>query len=159
MNKPMKYLRKSPLIIVLFLGTWLWTTFSYSITVECSCCSHNDYQRGCSKKGCEDQLSLTHKKHQEGNHNHQKDNNYHPEDKNHHQEDKNCSCIKCGNPYADEMVLKVYLTGKEKKQVLTFGQDILERKIPLPKNIVAYQERKPTSKFLSLFLLNSLFLL
>jgi hypothetical protein len=55
--------------------------------------------------------------------------------------------------------LKGYLTGKEKQQVLTPGQDILERKIPLPKNIVTYIEKKPTTKFLSLFLSNSSFLL
>lgn len=157
MNKPMKYLRKSPLIILILLGIWLWTSYSYSTTVECSCCTHNDYQRGCSKKGCEDQLSLTHKKHQEGNH--QKDNNYHPEDNNHHQDGNCCSCIKCGKPYADEMALKAYWTEIEKKQVLTLGQDTLERKISLPENIFTYQERKPTTKFLSLFLLKSSFLL
>jgi hypothetical protein len=132
--------------------------FSYSITVECSCCSHNDYQHASSKKRCADQLSLSQKKHQEDTHHHQKDNNYHPEN-NHHQDDKNCSCIKCGNPSSDEIVLKKYRTGIDKQQVLTLGQNNFERQIFLPEDIFTYLEKKTNSKFLSLFLLNSTFLL
>jgi hypothetical protein len=157
--KPMKLLRKSAPITVILLGTWLSMAFSYSITVECSCCSHNDYQHAFSKKRCADQLSLSHKKHQEDTHHHQKDNDYHPENNNHHQDDNNCSCIKCGYPYSDEMLLKTYWMGIDKQQVLALDQDNFERKISLLGNIFAYLERKPNTKFLSLFLLNSSFLL
>ena len=154
----MKLLRKSTSITLILLGTWLSMAFSYSVTVKCSCCSHNDYLHTSSAKRCADQLSLSQKKHQEDTHHHQKDNNYHPEN-NHHQDDKNCSCIKCGNPSSDEIVLKKYRTGIDKQPFLILGQDIFERQIFLPKDIFTYLERKPNTKFLSLFLLNSSFLL
>jgi hypothetical protein len=156
----MKLLRKSTPISFVLLVAWLSMAFSYSTTIECFCCSHNDYQRGSSKRRCVDQLCLTHKNHQEDTHYQQKDNNYHREDKNHHQDDSNCSCcIKCGNPSSDEMVLKIYWMGIDKQQVLALGPVNFERQIFLPEDIFTYLERKPNTKFLSLFLLNSSFLL
>ena len=155
----MKLLRKLTPITVILLGTWLSMAFSYAITVECSCCSHNDYKCGSSKERCADQLSPSHKTHQKDTHHHQKDNNYHPENSNHQQDDKNCPCIKCGNPYSDEMVLKTYWMGIDKQQVIALGQVNFERPIFLPEDIFTYLERKPNTKFLSVFLLNSSFLL
>lgn len=156
----MKHSKKSPIITILFLGIWLWTSFSFSMPTECPCHSQDQHRCVCSEKRHVKQLSHRHKKHREDNCCHQKDNYYHQEVDQCHQEDKQCSCTECGQSDTKEAVLKVYLTGKEKKQVLAPGQDILERKIPLPKNIVTYQEKKhTTTKFLSLFLINSSFLL
>ncbi|MBW2222004.1 MAG: hypothetical protein JRF22_05690 [Deltaproteobacteria bacterium] len=155
----MKFFRKSSLITILSLGIWLWTSFSFSMLAECSCYFQDECQCVCSEKIQAKQLSLKHRKHQENNCCHQENNHYYQEGDQCHQEDKQCSCTKCGKSDTKEAALKVYLTGKEKKQVLTPGQDILEREIPLPKNIVTYIEKKPTTKFLSLFLINSSFLL
>ncbi len=148
----MEFFRKSSLITMISLGIWLWSSFSFSMATECSCCSQDECQCVCSEKRSAEQLSLRHRKHQENNH-------YYQEGDQCHQEDKQCSCTKCGKSDTKEAVLKVCLTGKEKKQFLAPGQDILDRKITLPKNIVTYQEKKPTTKFLSLFLINSSFLL
>ncbi len=146
----MKSLRKSSLITLIFLGIWLSTTFSYSMQPECCCFFQNKCR--CSEKKHAELLSPRHKKHQEVKDHHQRKNQC-------HQEDNNCSCTKYCDYDAKEAVLKVYLTVKEKKQILALGQDILERKIPLPKTIVTYPERNPPSEFPSLFLLKSSFLL
>jgi hypothetical protein len=126
----MKTLRKSSLITVIILSAWLWTTFSYSMQVKCCCFPQNKCR--CSEKKQSEQSSPRHKNHQEVNHHHQKDNHYHPEDNYHqgenqcHQEDNDCSCTKCGISDTQEAALKIYLTEKEKKQVLALGQVILE---------------------------------
>ena len=155
----MKFFRKSSLITTISLGIWLWSSFSFSMATECSCHSRDECQCVCSKKIQAKQLSLKHRKHQENNCSHQKNNHYYQEGDQCHQEDKHCSCTKCRNHNTREALLEVYLTGKEKQQALAPGQDILERETPLPKNVVTYQEKKPTTKFLSLFLINSSFLL
>ncbi len=155
----MKFFRKSSLITVISLGIWLWTSFSFSMLAECSCHSQDECQCVCSGKRSAEQLSLMHRKHQGNNCCHQKHSYYQQEGDQCHQEDKQCSCTKCGKSDTKEAILKVYLTGKEKQQAFPPGQDILEREIPLPKNIVTYQKRKPTTKFLCLFLINSSFLL
>jgi len=155
----MEFFRKSSLITMLSLGMWLWTALTYSMQAECSCHSQDECQCMCSGKRSAEHLSHRHKKHQEDNCCHQENSQYYQEGDQCHQEDNHCTCTKCGNSHTKEAILKGYLTGKEKQQALTPGQDILERKIPLPKNIVTYQEKKPTTKFLSLFLSNSSFLL
>ena len=155
----MEFFRKSSLITMISLGIWLWSSFSFSMATECSCCFQGKYQCVCSEKRSAEQLSLRHRKHQEDKCCHQKHSYYQQEGDQYHQEDNHCTCTKCGKSDTKEAVLKVYLTGKEKKQFLAPGQDILDRKITLPKNIVTYQEKKPTTKFLSLFLINSSFLL
>ena len=155
----MKFFRKSSLITILSLGIWLWTSFSFAMLAECLCHFKDECQCVCSGKRSAEHLSHRHKKHQEDNCCHQKHSYYQQEDDQCHQEDKCCSCTTCGKSDTKGAVLKVYLTGKEKQQALASGQDILEREIPLPKNIVTYQEKKPVTKFLSLFLINSSFLL
>lgn len=136
----MKSLGKSSLITVVFFVIWLLAAFSYSIQAECSCCSQKEYQCECSEKRHAGQLSFKSKGHHEDNH---------------------CSCIQCENFDAKETLsLKIYLTSLEKKQVLAFGQDISDETIPLPtENIATRLDNKSTLKFLSLFLLNSSFLL
>ncbi|MBW2552902.1 MAG: hypothetical protein JRE20_02060, partial [Deltaproteobacteria bacterium] len=141
----MKFFRKSSLITILSLGIWLWTSFSFAMLAECLCHFKDECQCVCSEKIQAKQLSLKHRKHQEDNCCHQENNHYYQEGDKCHQENKQCSCTKCGKPDTKEAVLKVYLTGKEKQHVLTLGQDILEREIPLPKNIVTYQEKKPVT--------------
>ena len=148
----MKSLRKSSLITVLFLGTWLWTTLTYATQVVCSCCSQKVHQCVCREESHAEQLLLKHENHQEVKNHHQGEHQC-------HQEDNNCSCTKSGNSGPEEATLKTYLPGKEKKQVLTPSQDILESKLPLPKNTVIHLEGEPTAKFRSLFLLNSSFLM
>ena len=138
----MKFLRKPPFITVIFLGIWLFATFSYSMQAACSCCSQKEYQRGCIEKRHAEQLSLKYKDHcrHEGNH---------------------CSCIKCGNSDTQQALSsKICFTGLEKKQVFSLGQDSLEKKILLPKeDILAYLDNKSNSKFHPLFLLKASFLL
>ena len=138
----MKFLRKSSFITVIFFGIWLFATFSYSMQEECSCCSQKEYQRRCIEKRHAEQLSLRYKNHcrHEGNH---------------------CSCIKCGNSDNKKVLSsKIYFTRLEKKQVLSFGQDSLEKKILLPKeDILTSLDNKSTSEFHPLFLLNASFLL
>ena len=155
----MEFFRKSSLITTISLGIWLWTSFSFSMLAECSCHSQDECQCVCGGKRSAEHLSHRYRKHQEDNCCHQKHSYYQQEYDQYHQEDKHCSCTKCRNYNTREAVLEVYLTGKEKQQALAPGQDILGREIPLPKNVVTYQEKKPTTKFLSLFLSNSSFLL
>ena len=144
---------------MLSLGIWLWTALTYSMQADCSCHSQDKCQCVCSEKRHAEQLSHRDRKHQEDNCCHQKQSYYHQEDDQCNQEEKHCSCTECGNSDTREAVLKVSLTGKEKQQVLAPGQDILERKIPLPKNIITCLKGKPATKFLSLFLINTSFLL
>lgn len=160
----MKSLRKYPLITVIFLSAWLWTTFSYSMQAACCCFPQNKCK--CSEKRYAERLSLGHNNHQEVKNHHQKVNHCYPEDtRNHqgenpcHQDDNHCSCIKCGNSDTEEAVLKIYLTGKEKNQVLTLEQNILEKSVLLKENIAVHLDNKTPLKFLSLFLLNSSFLI
>jgi len=148
-----KFLRKSSLITAILLVTWLCTSFSFSMEMECSCCLKYKYQSACNEKRHAKQLSFRYKDHQ-GNYHH------YQEYSRCHQEGNHCSCFKCGNFDTNKTLSsKTYLTEKEKKQVVALVQDILERKIPLPENIVTCLERKPTTKFISLFLANSSFLL
>ena len=144
---------------MLSLGIWLWTSLTYSMQAECSCHYQDKCQCVCSEKKHAEQLSHRDRKHPEDNCCHQKQSYYHQEDDQCHQEEKHCSCTECGNSDTRKAVLKVCLTGKEKQQVLAPGQDILERKIPLPKNIITCPKGKPATKFLSLFLINTSFLL
>jgi len=164
----MKSFRKSPVLMILFLGTLLWTTFSYSMQSECFCCYPKEYRCASGEKKDADKLCLSHKNQLEESHHHPKYNPYRPEDNHHHQgknqSDQGCnhsSCIKCGNSSTKEALFsKVYYTGLDKKQVLILEQNISEEKILLPKgDIVAHLNNTPTLKFLSLFLLNSSFLL
>ncbi len=144
----MKFLRKSSLITAILLVTWLCTSFSFAMEMECSCCLKYKYQSVCNEKRHAKQLSFRYKDH------------HYQEDNRCHQEGNHCSCFQCGNFDTNKAFSsKICLTEKEKKQVLTLGHDILERNIPLPENIVTCLERKPATKFISLFLANSSFLL
>ena len=150
----MKFFRKSSLSTIFSLGIWLWSSFTFSMESECSCHSQDECQCVCSRKISAECLSHGHRKHQANSCCHHEGDQCHQEDNN-----KHCSCPECGKSNTKDAVLKVCLTGKEKKQILAPGQDILERKIPLQENIVTCLERKPATKFLSLFLINSSFLL
>jgi hypothetical protein len=137
---------------VIFLGIWLWTAFAFSMQSVCSCCYPKEYQHGDGGKKHETQLSRSHENQQKNSHHQQEKNKC-------HQEDSDCFCTKCNISDIKETVLNTCLTGEEKKQVLAPSQIIFERKNLLTKGITTYQESILSTKFLSLFLLNSSFLL
>ena len=148
----MKSLRKSSLIPVIFLGIWLWTAFAFSMQSVCSCCYPKEYQHGGGEKKHETPLPHSHENQQKNSHHQQEKNQC-------HQGDSDCFCTKCSISYTKETVLNTCLTGEEKKKVLAPTQNIFERKNLLTKGIATYQERRLLTKFLSLFLFNSSFLL
>ncbi len=148
----MRRLRKFSLMPVMFLGVWLGAAVSYSMQSVCPCCYPKESQRGCSEKQHATPLSFGHENQQEDNHHHQEKNQC-------HKEDSDCFCTKCGDSDTKEILLKVFLTEKEKKLVLAPGQDIFERRNLLTEGVITYQENKLLTKFLPVFLLNSSFLL
>ena len=148
----MKVLRKSSLIAVIFLGIWLLTVFSYSMQTVCSCCYPEASPHGCRQNSNTPGLSFEHGKQHEKNHCHQGRNQC-------HKEDNDCFCMKCSNSSTGEALVYSCLVKQEKKQILAPDQDIFERKSLLTERIAPCQERKLLTKFLSVFLLKTSFLL
>ena len=138
--KTVKFLRKSSVIILMYLGVWLWTTCAYSMQVQCICCFHKEYKCCCNEKahaGCLSKGSKT------------------------ISEERHCQCVlyESVNPQAI-LPKKGSPSTLEKVQVLTFGQHISEANILLSQeNIIAHLNNKFTFQNLLLFLLNSSYLL
>ncbi len=136
----MKFLRKSSLITVTFLGAWLCASSSFSMEMEYSCCLKYKCQCECTEESHTGHLSFSSEYLSGSGH---------------------CHCSLCKDHHTKETLFsRIDITTSEKKQVLTLAQDIREGKIPLAKeDSTAYPDNKSTFKLFPLFLLKSSFLL
>ena len=136
----MKVLRKSSVIIVMYLGVWLWTTCAYSIQVQCNCCSHKEDKCCCNEKAHAGRLSRGSKI---------------------ISAERHCQCILSENVNPKATLPKMgFLSRLKKVQVQTLAHKISDANIFLcQEDIIAHLNNKFTSKNLPLFLLNSSHLL
>jgi hypothetical protein len=42
--------RKKSLFTLIFLATWLFSTFPFAVSAECSCCTNQECKCGCTEK-------------------------------------------------------------------------------------------------------------